>query len=543
MITNSHMVAHTHDVLHNAERVLAIAVGIEIGQRGYALTGDKRFLAAYTKGLNEVNDHVNRLLALTADNIDQQKRITILKKDISELLEFSSTAVEVRSRSFEEALQLNASLKGKNLMDNIRKQIAEIENEENQLLRSRMKATDTQIEKYNYAFITLLFVTGAILAAVFYGMNVTLKTKAITQRKLISASREIQDLYDNAPCGYHSLDNNGFFVEMNKTLLQWLGYERHEILNKLKFPDIIDPSELPIFQENFKLFKQQGYIHNLEFTFVRKNGLRVPVILSSTAIFNDAGEYLRSRSITIDNTERKFAQDQINLLNHELESFSYSVSHDLRAPLRSIDGYARILQEDYSEKFDSEGQRLIQVIMNNAKRMGRLIDDLLDFSRLGRKDVAKTKTDMNAMVNAIVADVVEQEKKNNRTIDVKIHDLHPVPVDVEMIRQVWINLIDNAVKYTGKTAHPRIEISSAINQNEVYYQVKDNGVGFDMLYVEKLFGVFQRLHKMQDFSGTGVGLAIVKRIINRHHGKVWAEGKLNEGATFYFTLPMSNGKQ
>jgi PAS domain S-box-containing protein len=542
LISSSHMVAHTHDVLYNAERVLANAGAIEIGQRGYALTGDERFLTAYTKSQNEIAGHVDRLRSLTVDNQAQQERIRSLQQTIDQLVDFSASAIAMRKVSFEEAQRLNATMKGKQQMDAIRSSISDIEADENQLLHTRIMATTQHIQNYHYAFLALLLVTGLILVAVFYAMNVTLKQRIAANDKLQKASEQILDLYNNAPCGYHSLNEHGYFVEVNKTLLRWLGYEREEILGKRKFSDIIPEAELPLFYTNFKRFKEQGYIHNLEFSLVRKDGTVLPVILSSTAILDAAGRYIKSRTITVDNTERKRAQDEINLLNKELESFSYSVSHDLRAPLRSIDGYTRILQEDYGTKLDGEAQRLLNVITNNAKRMGLLIDDLLDFSRLGRKDMLKTNTDMNGLVHAIAAEFQELEKRNDRSIDVKIRPLESAPADVEMMRQVWINLISNAVKYTGKNPHPRIEISSSLQPGEIRYEIRDNGVGFDMQYVEKLFGVFQRLHKMQEFSGTGVGLAIVKRIVNRHHGKVWAEGRLNEGATFYFTIP-TNGKQ
>jgi light-regulated signal transduction histidine kinase (bacteriophytochrome) len=229
-------------------------------------------------------------------------------------------------------------------------------------------------------------------------------------------------------------------------------------------------------------------------------------------------------------------------LNQELEAFTYSVSHDLRAPLRSIDGYSQILQEDYGDKLDEEGTRVLHVIMNNAKRMGKLIDDLLDFARLGRKGIQLSAINMTGLVQNVVRELLLQEPE--RRINITTNELHNAYGDVDMIRQVWVSLIENAMKYTGKNPSPSIEISSFIDEGgQICYSVKDNGVGFDMKYASKLFGVFQRLHKMQDFSGTGVGLAIVKRIISRHEGRVWAESTLNTGAVFYFSIPNSNGHE
>lgn len=229
---------------------------------------------------------------------------------------------------------------------------------------------------------------------------------------------------------------------------------------------------------------------------------------------------------------RMIAEEQTNQLNKELEAFTYSVSHDLRAPLRSVDGYAKVLYEDYGTKLDDEGKRVINVIMNNAKKMGHLIDDLLEFSRIGRKELQKSKLDMRMLVDGILRDYF----KHHLPV-ITIHDLFASRGDQSMIRQVWTNLISNAIKYSQKNQQPQIEIGSFKKDNEVVYYIKDNGVGFDMQYVNKLFGVFQRLHKVSDFEGTGVGLALVYRIIKKHNGNVWAEAELNKGATFYFSLP------
>jgi light-regulated signal transduction histidine kinase (bacteriophytochrome) len=225
----------------------------------------------------------------------------------------------------------------------------------------------------------------------------------------------------------------------------------------------------------------------------------------------------------------------VKLLNQELEAFTYSVSHDLRAPLRSITGYTQILKEDYSDKLDEEGKRVTQIVINNAKRMGQLIDDLLDFSRLGRKELSHAHVMMDDMVQDIVRELRPQEQ--DRQIEIKILPLKPSRGDHSMIRQVWVNLISNALKYSRNKAIAEIEIGSTEKNGQLTYYVRDNGAGFDMQYVEKLFGVFQRLHKINEFEGTGVGLALVKTIIKRHGGFVWAEGKVDEGATFYFSLP------
>jgi len=225
---------------------------------------------------------------------------------------------------------------------------------------------------------------------------------------------------------------------------------------------------------------------------------------------------------------------QLKALNHELEAFSYSVSHDLRAPLRAVTGYSRIFEEDYSPRLDDEGRRLLKKIQHNAGKMSHLIDDLLQFSKLGRKEVMKSEIDMEDLVRKISE---EHNHGHAKKAEIIIHGMIPAKADPALITQVWVNLISNAIKYSANSENPRIEIGSEQKGKEIRYYIKDNGAGFDMNYAGKLFGVFQRLHDEKEFEGTGIGLAIVQRIISRHGGTVKAEGKVNEGATFYFTLP------
>lgn len=229
---------------------------------------------------------------------------------------------------------------------------------------------------------------------------------------------------------------------------------------------------------------------------------------------------------------------KLETINRELESFTYSVSHDLRAPLRSIYGYSEILKEDYAAQLDEEGKKALNIVIRNADRMGRLIDDLLEFSRMGRKGVEKSNVNIQQMVENITNELASHEK--GRTLDFIIHPVEPANADAQMLRQVWVNLISNAIKYTQKIVRPVVEIGSIANEEKVTYYIKDNGIGFNMKYVGKLFEVFQRLHRADEFEGTGVGLALSKRIVQRHGGEIWAEAEENQGATFYFTLPKNH---
>jgi len=223
--------------------------------------------------------------------------------------------------------------------------------------------------------------------------------------------------------------------------------------------------------------------------------------------------------------------------NKELEAFSYSVSHDLRAPLRHIDGYAALLSKTAGESLNDKARRYLQTISDSAKQMGQLIDDLLVFSRMGRQEMLRSTVNLNQLIKTVIHDL--RLDLQGKTISWTIGMLPDVPGDPAMLRQVFANLISNAVKFTATRPEPHIEIGALqLTPGEITLYVRDNGVGFDMQYVNKLFGVFQRLHRNDEFEGTGIGLANVRRIIHRHGGRTWAEGTLDHGATFYVSLPM-----
>ena len=227
---------------------------------------------------------------------------------------------------------------------------------------------------------------------------------------------------------------------------------------------------------------------------------------------------------------------RLTAVNKELESFSYSISHDLRVPLRAIDGFSSILLDEYQDKLDAEGKRLLNVVRNNTKRMAQLIDDILAFSRTGSVEMMPAEISMEDLAHDVMAEL--KPVIAGREVRIEIKPLPPVHADHAMMHQVFVNLLSNAIKFTRQKTVAQIEVGAGSGEKEVIYYVRDNGVGFDMQYVDKLFGMFMRLHGVDEFEGTGIGLAIVKRIINRHGGRVWAEGKINGGATVYFALPI-----
>ncbi len=366
------------------------------------------------------------------------------------------------------------------------------------------------------------------------------------------ATEEIRDLYNYAPCGYHSLDKDGVFVRINQTELEWFGYSYKEVINKMKFTDLLTQEGVKTFEENFSLFKTEGELRNIELEIVRKNGTILPILVNASAITDNDGNFTMSRSTVHDITERKKAEEEIRQLNRELEkrvyertsqleetnkeleAFSYSVSHDLRAPLRGIDGFSQILLEEYKEKIDTQGQNYLHRVRNAAQRMSQLIDDMLNLSRISRDEMNIQRVDLSLIANEIANELHDSDPK--RDVKFIIQNKLIADVDWRLMRIVLENLLGNAWKFTSKQQKAIIEFGIFQKDEKNVYYVRDNGAGFDMKYAQKLFGPFQRLHNVDEYAGTGIGLATVHRIIHRHGGHVWAEGEIKKGTTLFFTI-------
>jgi PAS domain S-box-containing protein len=351
------------------------------------------------------------------------------------------------------------------------------------------------------------------------------------------------------------MDNSGIVQEWNPAAERMFGYSRGQAIGN-NLADLIIP---PYLRERFARGLAQHFVEGggamlnrrIETVAVRADGSEFSVEAAITEAKSD-GETMFTGYIS-DITERKQNEEQIRLLNadlearvrkrteqlehanHELEAFSYSVSHDLRAPLRHINGFVEILQATAGEKLDEESLGFLRTIADSARQMGRLIDDLLAFSRVGRAELRLVPVNLNNLV--IEARRELQTESAGRSVQWHVAPLPEVRGDPAMLRQVLINLISNALKYSRPRSPAVIEISASSTATEEVISVRDNGVGFDPAYAHKLFGVFQRLHPAHEFAGTGIGLAIVRRVITRHGGRVWAEGRTDQGATFHFSLP------
>jgi PAS domain S-box-containing protein len=378
-----------------------------------------------------------------------------------------------------------------------------------------------------------------------YRSTVTDITEITRAEALRESEIKYRGLYESTQDGITMTDIKGNIVECNRAYSDMLGYSEKEI-NGLTYQQTT-PAKWYDMERDIVINKilKTGYSDIYEKEYIKKDGTVFPVSIRVWAIKDEAGNITGMWGIIRDITESKRVEldlaertAQLEAANKELETFSYSVSHDLRAPLRAIDGYARMILKKQGDKFDEDTLDKFNVIRSNTRTMGQLIDDLLAFSRLGKKHVSLMLLDMDDLVRYVWKEM--QNTNPERNMALTVNSILPGYGDRALIKQVYINLLSNAVKFTKNKDTAHIETGGYSDGNEVVYYVRDNGVGFDMKYYDKLFGVFQRLHGSADFEGTGVGLATVQRIVHRHGGRAWAEGKIDEGATFYFSLPSSH---
>ena len=387
--------------------------------------------------------------------------------------------------------------------------------------------------------------------------------KDLAERKKVEESLELQQefmntLLENVQSGIVACNARGQLTLFNKVAREWHGLDVMAVqmeewpkFYNLYAADGVTPlksGEVPLV----RAFNRE-LIQDCEISISARGKPVRHVLINASPFYDHQMNFLGAVAIMQDVTARgqwekkirglnaeleervKIRTQQLEDMNKELEAFCYSVSHDLRTPLRAIDGFSEMLVSDYGCKLEEEGVRRLGVISSETRRMGRLIDDLLSFFRIGRQEMQKQEVDMTALARDAYLRL--ENERTGRTISFKLGVLPPARVDAALIRQLLLNLFDNAIKYTKPVAEAEIVVDGWSEGEENFYRVKDNGVGFDMKYADKLFGVFQRLHSEEQFRGTGVGLALVKRIVARHYGRVWGEGKVNQGAVFTFTLP------
>ena len=387
------------------------------------------------------------------------------------------------------------------------------------------------------------------IAAIAQGQDIT------DRKRTEEAQARLLAMLDATPgfVGYADAKDT-HILYINTAGRKMVGVREQEDVTELKIADVHPEWTNKLLRDEVIPTAIRDGLWSGECAFLNRDGHEIPVMMALLAHKLPSGEVERFSTVSIDITDRKRAEEEIKKLNteleqrvldrtvqlsasnKELEAFSYSVSHDLRAPLRSIDGFSQALMEEYQEKLEETGKSYLERVRKATRKMGFLIDDLLKLSRVTRSEFHYETVDLSK----IVRDILQTTQQNNpdRVVDVVIQEGVIVRGDPYLMQIALTNLMDNAWKFTGRETQPRIEFGATVKDGETLYFVRDNGVGFDMTYVDKLFSAFQRLHTTEEFAGTGIGLATVRRVINRHGGHVWAEGEVGKGATLYFTLPL-----
>jgi PAS domain S-box-containing protein len=418
------------------------------------------------------------------------------------------------------------------------------------------------------SLLVTLALASAIFIVLFRGIHREMRARRdaehalreveCAEAELTAANRFLDSLIENLPLMVFVKDAmNLHYVRLNRAGEALIGISREEMIGKTD-RDFFPPEEADFFMTRDREALAAGRLVDIPEHSIHTRLLGDRTLHTMKLPIQGPEGKPVILGISVDISSRKLAESavrelnaallakaaELEAINRELESFSYSVSHDLRAPLRAIDGFALMLEEDYQERLDAEGLRYLSVIRQNSRRMGALIDDLLAFSRLGRQPLIHAEVNVDSLVREVVEEILHTEPLGERgeaatAPHIEVEPLPPARGDRGLLRQVWANLIANAVKYSSKAARPFIQVSGRQVGAENHYSVRDNGVGFDMEYAGQLFRVFQRLHRADEFSGTGVGLAIVHRVVTRHGGRVWAEGKVDHGAVFSFALPRS----
>jgi len=373
--------------------------------------------------------------------------------------------------------------------------------------------------------------------------------KRKAEEKVLDSEARYRGLYESIRDGIMRTDVEGRIVDCNRAYLDMLGFSMDEIRNMT----FLDLTPEKWHEMNKAIVRDQlmtrGYSDEYEKEYVRKDGSVLPVSNRTWLIEGGDGRPTGMWSIVRDITAHKKAEEEITKLhmelngqirkleeaNSELEAFNFSLAHDLSTPLRIIDGFSKMLEKYYEDAIGNEGKEFIKTIRGSSRKMGMFINDLLKLSRLGKSEIRKSEIDMSSLAAALASEIRAMAQ---REIEFRISALPPALGEATLIRQALFNLMSNAVKFSGPRERPVVEVGCGTGEaDESVYFVRDNGVGFDMGHADKLFGVFKRLHTETEFEGTGAGLAIVKRVIQRHGGRVWADARVGEGATFYFTLP------
>ena len=530
-VRSSQWVSHTHQVL---ELLATTDANLDEGisaTRAYILQNRVVYVRERAEAYRQVVESLRVLKGLTADNAVQQRRVDKLQQLVLDRRRLLDEVFQTRDTSGSRmATQLLEDSRVSGISLSLNRSLSELQTEERNLLADRQLVDQREGRRVVETLIVIL-----ILTLAGYGIFFQLNRSHLARRRRAEAER---DRFFNLSLDLLCIaSTDGYFKRLNPAFSETLGYTMEELLAR-PFLEFVHPDDrAATLAEVEKLAHGQPTI-NFVNRYQCQDGTwkwlswKVQPLPAEALLFATARDITEQREIEaklVDNSNK------LQAANAELESFSYSVSHDLRTPLRAIDGFAQLLHGVSENLLDDTGKRYITVIRDSAQRMGTLIDDLLTFSRLGRESLVKNLVDMTALAREAQALAVQASPGCRAIVD--LEGLPLSYADRKLMLQVWVNLLSNAIKYSQKADVPRIEIRGRRDGANLIYFVRDNGVGFDMRHYRKLFGVFERLHSAEEFPGTGVGLAIVRRIVSRHDGRVWAESAPGAGATFFFSLP------
>jgi PAS domain S-box-containing protein len=555
-------VTHTYDVLGTTLRLENAVLLMEARHRAYLVGGDDEFVRRRDASHAEALAQGRELATAMADNPAQRQRLLRAEEAIAQRYATMRDQSALAQAAGLDAARAQFHAFGSGSIDPVRDALGAVRDAEQRLLQARRAESERRAARMDRVLVYGTAAAVVALLAAGWALGRQIRRSESMGLRLAQTSALQQAMLDSGGVMIISVHPDGRIRLFNRAASEALGYRPEELIDRHTpaiFHDAVEiearaaelSAELGEPVEGFAAFTarpDRGQVERGEWTYVRKDGSRFPVELAVAALRGADGGVLGYIGMALDQTERRAAERAVRGLNRELEAkaaalaaanrelegFSYSVSHDLRAPLRHIEGYARMLQEDAAGALAPEWQRYLDSISGSARRMGALIDDLLAFSRLGRSALQNQRVDMESLARDVLRELAPERAT------VSIANLPAVSGDAGLLRQVWTNLISNAIKYSApRGEQARIEVDGALERDLASFEVRDNGVGFDMRYRAKLFGVFQRLHSQDQFEGTGVGLAIVDRIVRRHGGRVDASAEPGRGAVFRFELPLA----
>ncbi len=548
-------VAHSQSMLMQMEKLHASLSQILLQQQGIAIGIGERMLEQRTDAATQAVQHLQAIQTLSLSDSFMQGRIDSLTGQVTEYqaaLDRALAAFQTQGPEAARRIASEAHIAAR--LTQIRVMLDEFEQHEQEVL-TRRNTEDARWANRLVATFAGLLVAMALTLIFFYArIHQELRRRHTTETNLQQANAFLESLFDNLPIMAFVKDTKELrYVRMNRAGEQLLGVPQADIVGKNDH-ELVPHSMAEFFEKQDRETLRTGQIRDIpEEKLLSASGRTLTLHTTKVPMLDQNGKPAFLLGISLDISSRKASEAKILALNEqlkrnsglleasnqELESFCYSVSHDLRAPLRMITGYSAMLQEELGDELSDEARRYLRLISEGGLRMAQLIDDLLAFSRLGRKALTFETVEMEALVRRTVHELLAMAEPPHPQIRI---DAMPVAEgDTALLNQVWINLIDNAIKYSARAIAPTITISGKVEDGDAVYRVRDNGVGFDMRYYDKLFGVFQRLHGIDEFPGTGVGLAIVQRIVARHGGRVWAQSQAGQGADFYFSLPLVAG--